>query len=70
MSLAVTPYVDGNRLVAAGQQLSPLTRDERGNITFAEVSVLYEGEYDPTERFSVEYDGDGVARADARQKRW
>lgn len=40
-----------------------ITRDERGNITFAEVSVLYEGEYDPTERFSVEYDGDGVARS-------
>lgn len=38
-----------------------ITRNADGNITLVEVAVLFQGVYDPTQRFSIEYDADGKA---------
>lgn len=38
-----------------------ITRDAAGNITFIELSVLFQGEFGPTNRLSVEYGADGKA---------
>ena len=38
-----------------------VTRNDAGNITQVEVAILYNGQYDPTERCIVEYGPDGKA---------
>ena len=38
-----------------------ITRDEKGNITSAVIAVLFNGDYDPTQRLIVTYGADGKA---------
>jgi len=38
-----------------------IVRDAAGNVTSVEIAVLYQGEYDPTQRMTVTYDESGKA---------
>lgn len=38
-----------------------ITRDDAGNITLVEIAVLYNGDYDPTQRLHITYGADGRA---------
>ena len=40
-----------------------ITRNADGNVESVEIQVLYDGVYDPTERFTIEYDSEGRAIA-------
>lgn len=55
-----TVWLDGEEVNGNSYHFD-ITRDNAGNITLAERAVLFNGIFDPTERFSVEYGDDGKA---------
>lgn len=54
-------FMNGQWVETGSSYTRTITRNADGNITSVEIAVPYEGKYDPTERYLVEYGEDGKA---------